>query len=718
MRSGVVLAAGALATVGALKLLAGPERSAIEWTLVALPFAAALLAVVGTELRAPSASAAERLLGVAWLALALHEERLGVRWSAEIVAGALVLLLGWRVSRLLPALRRRLDAAVSGGWRWPFAVVPLAVGIALLPWVHAAAPPNGDEPYFLLLAESLVSDRDFDLADEYREVVAAQFTERAIEPQPGDREGRHGDQRSRHESLLVVYLAPFWLAGGAFGCRLGMVVLWALLSERLLALARSAGVPARGALGAWLIATFAPPLAIYAAQLWIEIPAALAIAIALELWARARREPERVDARRELLFCVALLALPLLKLRLLAIALPLALARLAERRHRRVVLAGLAALAALSALVLWRNERIVGRPLGVYAASDFLLFDQSATTYLLRLDGLLFDLGFGLLAAGPIWLFALSGFADRAARRGVAGLALLCSLPYLALVLSLRSWYGGWCPPFRYGIVLLPIATVALGFALAHPPRRAQRLLGWTLGLATAVIGLATVVVPGWATSFADGRSRIVDLVGAPFTADLARLLPSALRPRPATWIVPIVALLLLWLARHDRRRRVRVPELAAAAALLVLFSAALVAAHRLPTRVVEAEDPWLGAGIGALYPDPWAVDRTQFASGRSLGAGGGSLEIRPAVGGVRATIRLVYRAHPDHEAGALLILSSSRAGELHRRALGAGGSWVTETLPERPWVDGETLRIEITPADPGAPGGAVIIDRVEFQWR
>ena len=71
------------------------------------------------------------------------------------------------------------------------------------------------------------------------------------------------------------------------------------------------------------------------------------------------------------------------------------------------------ALTALVGLVLWRNDRLSGRALGIYLASDFLAFDEPFATYLLRFDGLLFDLAFGLSAAGPIWLLALGGFAMR-----------------------------------------------------------------------------------------------------------------------------------------------------------------------------------------------------------------------------------------------------------------------------------------------------------------
>ena len=76
---------------------------------------------------------------------------------------------------------------------------------------------------------------------------------------------------------------------------------------------------------------------------------------------------------------------------------------------------------------------------------------------------------------------------------------------------------------------------------------------------------------------------------------------------------MPALALAALWLAGRDRGRRLRVPELVAAGCLSTLFAGGVLAAHRLPTRVAEAEDPWVARGSGTLYPDPWTVDRTLY---------------------------------------------------------------------------------------------------------
>ena len=43
---------------------------------------------------------------------------------------------------------------------WPYFLLPLVVYLAILPWSTAQRPPDGDEPYYLLLTHSLAYDGD------------------------------------------------------------------------------------------------------------------------------------------------------------------------------------------------------------------------------------------------------------------------------------------------------------------------------------------------------------------------------------------------------------------------------------------------------------------------------------------------------------------------------------------------------------------------------
>ncbi len=706
---------GLAATIAAAWLLPRDLHPGLRATLWGLPLAAALFATLRQTVggkRTGRWSPAERVLWPAWILAALLEPQLGLRAAApRYLFGGFVLLVAWRLRSHLPALRRQ----VARGSTRPLALAAFAAGFAVLPWVDAVAVPAGDEPYYLLLAESVASDHDFDLRDEYRGDVWRRIAPRPLAPQPGDPLGPAGQIYSRHESLFPVFLAPFWAAGGTLGVRLALMFVWALLSERLYRAAIAWSVPGRGAFRAWLAASFLLPLLLFAHTVWLEVLAALAVAIALEALARRPEVAPRQSARSALTTALALLLLPLLKLRFLLLAGPLALQALFRRavapRLRALALLGVGAAAGFA--MLWNWSR-VGRLLRVYDLSRWIADDLPTLANLPRIAGLFFDSAFGLAGGAPFWFLAIPGAALLLRRRREALWAFAAFVPYLLLVTSIREWYGGWCPPFRFGIVLLPLLTAALAAELARPPRPIERFFHAALFGAGAAFALAALIEPRWSLSFADGRTQLLDLATAPFRADFARLLPSMIRPRLATWLFPAVALALVLLARRAAPGATRHAWNPAAAALLLASAAAIVAAHELPTRVAELEDPWVYKGGGTLEPDRWMPDRTRFTGGwRLFGAQAASL--RPIPGGDRVVVAARFRAAPGSTGGTTLELASGD------RRLGAwrvapGDSWRVEKLAPVDWRPGDELELRVD-ADPPGGRAAVDVDRLEFTW-
>ena len=145
-----------------------------------------------------------------------------------------------------------------------------------------------DEPQYLLTAISLAEDHDLDIADELGGARWRDFHASALPRQTEPTPGRAGDQpprsrtagaagrsRSRSEvgSGAKVVLA---LCNGA----LGAVLVWAAV--------RRFGVAPRVAVPAVLAFTLAPPLAVYGAQVYPELPGACCVAGIVAL-AGARR---------------------------------------------------------------------------------------------------------------------------------------------------------------------------------------------------------------------------------------------------------------------------------------------------------------------------------------------------------------------------------------------------------------------------------------------
>jgi hypothetical protein len=492
-----------------------------------------------------------------------------------------------------------------------------------------------------------------------------------------------------------------------------MAVLAAALAWCTLRLARHycADRPG-GVLIAWALLALLPPLLLYSHQVWVEVPAALLVTVALDAL------PGRGGAswRRRLLFAAALVLLPLLKLRFAVFALLLvALAWWRGGRRLSLLLAGGGVAALVGGILLFNSARY-GSAMKTFHLADLFAIEPLPGV-LARALGLLFDAGFGLFSCAPLWLVLLAALPELARERSPLRFdLLLVALPYVALLAYRREWYGGWSPPFRYGLALLPLLALAAVPALARRHSGGARALLAALAALTAGLTLLWLAVPGWTYNVADGGNHLLDLLSQQTRLDLTRLFPSALRPRAATWWWPLLtlpAVVLLW--RWPRRAYPSLPALGLAAAL-VAPAAVLAVAARLPTRVVELEDPHVQAHGGFLFPPPWTFDRMRFRAGWGMREGT-RVEVPVVAGGERVELRVVLRR----------MVRSPRQGELVVRAgdqvvarlpAPRSQSWREVRVRPLPWPRSAPLVLEVR-AQPGSGRPLVLaVDRLELRWQ
>lgn len=673
----------------------------------------------GRDLRASRTHG--ELAAVAALVLAaLAAPHWGLAHADRAVAAGLALVLAHRLVRQLLALRPLLGKALPDRPSVLFFLLPLLAYLAILPWSAAERDPDGDEPYYLLVAHSLAYDFDADLTDNYARGDWRHFMSRPIEPQPGDPVGPDGEQYSRHNELLPLILVPAYRLGGKLGALALMAVLAAALAWSTLRLARHyVRKQPGGALLAYGVFALAPPLLLYSHQVWVEIPAALLVVAALDRILAL--DPRRAWGRMEWLgIGLPILLLPLVKIRFLLIAAPLlAMGWWYAGRPRRPILILGILLAALAGGILLYNQILYSNPLKVHSWDEVNPQRYSLLAYLNGGLGLLFDVAFGLFGCAPVWLLLLAGLplAWSQVRRLVIHLAVL-ALPYLVIVAPRTEWYGGWSPPFRYALIALPFLTLAMVplFARRRRPGLRAALVG--LGALTLVLALVWIAVPGFTYNFADGRTYVLDSLSERLGLDLVRFFASAVRPRLATWLWPPAALLavaLLW--RWRSRRTLAWAAPAGAGMLLAGGALLLVLADRLPTKVVEIEDPVVRKTGGHPHPERWVVDRTRFRGGWVLRP-----EERVTVpvrrGGSRATLLLegeLIRNQPTRFTLDLIV------GDRLIGVWAPGRDRVWEEVRVGPidWPPGASLVLVARGLQPaqGTVNG-VILDRVRLDWQ
>jgi hypothetical protein len=415
-------------------------------------------------------------------------------WRAGIAGGAAALGLAFIPLLLLgipiPGLRAlsgppltalalaaaTMGLARSGRRPPPWLLLPAAFAIyaAVATRVQAQVGPEGDEPHYLMVTDSLLRDHDVSLERDYAEGRYRVFHPADLAPHYRVR-GRHGEIFSLHAVGLSVLLLPAFAAGGYPAASFFMALLAALLAREVRELARvwgSGDGPAE-AVG-WAVA-LSPPLIHFAGLIFTEVPAALAVAVAL-------RRGRDLSSRRVLdviLLGLALAVLPWLNVRYAVLSVLLLLFVISRRPPVRAV-AALVALAAVSAIGLAAyHEALYGffDPRGVYGRRP----EISSATLPEALPGLLLDQEFGLLVYAPIFVLALPGFVllgRRDRRGGLAAVTLVAAT--LLLAGSWPMWRGGWNPPSRFLLPVVP--ALALGLAA-----------GWQRGF-----GSASALLLGW----------------------------------------------------------------------------------------------------------------------------------------------------------------------------------------------------------------------------
>jgi hypothetical protein len=262
--------------------LAGTLRL-LPWLLAGFYAIGRLAVRQGARRLARTGSVIELVVLALAVAAALVRPVLGLAHADLVIAGGLLLVLAHRVMRQMLALRPLLGSRLGARPAALFFWLPLAAYLAILPWSAAHRQPDGDEPYNLLVAHSLAYDGDTDLRNNYAAGDWRFFMDHPIAPQPGDPVGAHGEIYSRHNALLPLVLVPAYRLAGRTGAQITMALLAAALAWWTLRLARhyTADRPGETLVAyAWLVA--APPLAFYSYQIWVEVPAALLVVVALD----------------------------------------------------------------------------------------------------------------------------------------------------------------------------------------------------------------------------------------------------------------------------------------------------------------------------------------------------------------------------------------------------------------------------------------------------
>lgn len=470
------------------------------------------------------------------------------------------------------------------------ALAALLVYALLIPPMTTRHVIDGDEPFYLLMTESLARDHDLDLRNQYAGLRHSEVGRVDLAPQIGDTVGKHGEQHSHLEPFLAFLMLPGYLLAGLAGAVATISLFAALLARSTVRLFEDEGIDDATTRALFPLIAFGPPIVFYAARIWPEVPGAWLFVEAVR-GIRQHRTPR---------WMAALLGLVMLKLRFLLIAIALVAAgwrRAARGAHplatRRVLLA-VGAIVVLPILIFYSTTTHSLRE----------LVPRDPVMWLQGLFGLVVDGQAGIAFQAPLYLGGLFALTRWRAMPAAFRLGMSASVLYIFTLVPRAEWHGGWSPPLRYIVVFMPI--LALGCAALW--ERLRHAIA-PVALWTMMLVAHGIAFPWRLFHIADGQNFLGEWLSLVWLADFGRMFPSFIRPNLAAVVASILFVVALFLPLRRVPRAVLPLVLAAAIAVWFTFG-------RKPADRVEFEDVVVDKSSGELYPHAYAVSRFIYRGG------------------------------------------------------------------------------------------------------
>jgi hypothetical protein len=561
-------------------------------------------------------------------------------------------------------IRRRGHALLGDARRAPLVAALLAFVIFFAVRLGRPGPPTGDEPHYLVIAQSLLSDGDVSVLNNYRNGDYLRYYPGALRPHFTGNEV-NGRRYSLHAPGLPALVAPAFGAGGYWAVVAWVAALVALGSALVWKAAYIFTRDSGAAWFGWASVALTAPVVLHGPLVY---PDGVAGTLIAEGWSRShvpttglaprlrsndrpataccrglsRDWPGRASPSACCHGCTCGWPCPQ---RFSALRFSCASH---DRFHRE---AG-----------WWRDVAAFAAPIVICVGSwiafyrlHYGSFNPAASFGTATLDlsrvpvgllGLMADQEFGLLPNAPVHLLWLGGLWSifKRDRRFAVELVMIAG-PYAIASSAYQSWWGGASPPARFLVPIVFPLGVALAALWARQDHRGRSISMVLLGVSVLIAAALAFGGDGvLAYSGATGRARVLDWFSP--LVDLPRAFPSFFRATRSgvaggssiavELVVPAIvwgaALLVGWIVFRTLVTRlpatVSARAFAAAVCAVGVFLLAVQAAwsvhggtHLLSTRgqldLLSREDGRLrplGVQLPLLHVFPAATVRTRLA--------------------------------------------------------------------------------------------------------
>jgi len=447
-----------------------------------------------------------------------------------------VALAGGRrgVRDVLTALRARQIA-------WLVFLSTLLIYFTLVPWVSRRWWLTGDEPHYLMVTHSLLTDGDLELSNNYQEKDFTLFYV-GEEMDPHISVGPDGGAYPSHTIGLSVLLLPAYALGYlVFGTHAGVLyflnTIGAFVAANVYLLCYEVTGRKFSSLLGWVTTAFTVPLMHYAYQVYPEIIGALLLVWSL----RHIRRGKRAKTHTWLMVGASIGFLPWLVSRFILLSAFLGAAALfaialadGTRRWRGVSITALCLPVIASAgLLMAFNLHIYGTMVPRLGTASPAFIEglkrlPSLATVVTGVVGWVFDQDRGLLVYAPVYIVSLPGmllmFEHR--RRD----ACLFFLPVIGLYLAMcrLGYWTQWSIPVRWVVSVVPLLGVFIVYGVQRIGSRGFLGLGFALFLISLRTGWLLIREPQLIYAYRlHGGSGVLEAYGESLHMHVGEYIPS-----------------------------------------------------------------------------------------------------------------------------------------------------------------------------------------------
>jgi hypothetical protein len=531
------------------------------------------------------------LAAVVWLCVIALQ--LWVLWQSRLITARLI--DRWRLSSVTFAI---------------FAATIAVSSAAALKLTGTALFPSGDEPHYLVIAQSLWRDGDLKIENNHTRGDYREYYSSDLEPHYLTR-GSDQEIYSIHPIGIAVLMAPVYALGGYSGV-IAALILMAALAAAIAWRWTVATLNAPGAATfAWAAIALTAPFLLNTFTVYPEIAAALAALFAF-VWTLPR-EQQRPGIGRWIAAGVAIATLPWLSTKyapMSAVLLLVVIYRLRKkepasflRNPKAIAVIAIYAISLIAWFAFFYAYWGTPLPMAPYGS----LVQTSPLNLRAGGPGLLFDQEYGVVALAPVYILAATGLfrmwrAGGPLRR--EAIEITCIFAALhATVGAFGIWWGGSSAPGRplvAGLLLLmlPIAVAFRAAAAGSALRAAHHLLLWiSIGIAiTLVVGQDGLLI----NNARDGTSALLEFWSPRWElwslAPTFIALPWTIAGLHLAWWLAIAAAAAIFLSRARTTR----PGASALIAAGTLAAALIIIAMTMPLLPSHASLPRVDLGARA----------------------------------------------------------------------------------------------------------------------